>query len=80
MIPKDLTGKDLIKRLKVFGYEPIRQTGSHIRVQTEKNGKHSETIPTHKPLKQGTVKGILKNISTHFNMTLEEFENQLFQK
>jgi predicted RNA binding protein YcfA (HicA-like mRNA interferase family) len=80
MIPKDLTGKDLIKKLKAFGYEPIRQTGSHIRIQTEKSGKHSETIPNHKPLKQGTARGILRNVAIHFNMTLEELENQLFQK
>jgi predicted RNA binding protein YcfA (HicA-like mRNA interferase family) len=36
MIPKDLTDKELIKMLKIFGYVVIRQSGNHIRIQTEK--------------------------------------------
>ena len=50
MIPKDITGKELVKKLGVFGYEAIRQNGSHIRIQTAKNGKHSETVPNHDPI------------------------------
>lgn len=78
MIPKDLTGKDLIKKLKSFGYVAVRQNGSHIRIQTEKNGKHSETVPNHDPLKQGTLRKILKNIANHFDITLEDLESRLF--
>jgi predicted RNA binding protein YcfA (HicA-like mRNA interferase family) len=78
MIPKDITGKELIKRLKVLGYIPIRQNGSHIRVQTEEKGKHSETIPNHDPMRQGTLRKILKNIANHFDLTLDELENMLF--
>jgi predicted RNA binding protein YcfA (HicA-like mRNA interferase family) len=55
MIPRDLTGKELIKRLKSLGYHPIRQSGSHIRIQTDKNGTHSETIPNHAPLKKSNT-------------------------
>jgi predicted RNA binding protein YcfA (HicA-like mRNA interferase family) len=51
MIPKDITGKEFVKRLKTLGYVAIRQNGSHIRVQTEQNGKHSETVPNHDPMK-----------------------------
>ncbi len=78
MLPKDLMGKELVKLLQQLGYVVIRQKGSHIRIQTEKNGKHSETIPNHSPIKQGTLKVILKNISQHFNITLEDLERQLF--
>ena len=80
MIPKDITGQQLIEKLKAFGYEPIRQNGSHIRVQTTQNGKHSETIPNHKPMKEGTVKAILKNVSKHLGMSMEAIEEQLFGK
>jgi predicted RNA binding protein YcfA (HicA-like mRNA interferase family) len=80
MIPKDLTGQQLIKKLKPFGYETIRQNGSHIRIQTAKNGKHSETVPNHKPMREGTVKSILKNIAKHFGLTIDELEEQLFGK
>lgn len=78
--PKDLTGQELIKKLKSFGYEPIRQNGSHIRIQTTKNGKHSETVPNHKPMREGTIKSILKNVANHFGITPEELEKRLFDK
>lgn len=78
MIPKDLTGEELIKKLRVLGYEKVRQKGSHIRVQTMENGRHSETIPNHSPLRGGTLRSILKNIARHFDLTLEELESQLF--
>ena len=80
MILKDITGKELIKRLQLLGYVAVRQNGSHIRVQTEQNGKHSETIPNHDPMKQGTLRKILKNIANHFDLTLEELELMLFVK
>ncbi len=64
-IPRNLTGVDLIKRLKPFGYEVTRQTGSHIRIQTMQNGQHYETIPRHDPIKIGTLNNILKNIAEH---------------
>jgi predicted RNA binding protein YcfA (HicA-like mRNA interferase family) len=35
MLLKNITGQELIKKLKPFGYVVIRQTGSHIRIQTE---------------------------------------------
>ncbi|WP_019987617.1 type II toxin-antitoxin system HicA family toxin [Rudanella lutea] len=77
-IPRDLTGLQLIKCLKPFGYEVVRQTGSHIRIQTWQNGLHFETIPAHDPIKIGTLNAILKNIATHFGLTKDELANQLF--
>lgn len=78
MLPKDLTGKELIKLLRQFGYEVVRQSGSHIRIQTDEKGRHSETIPNHNPLKLGTLKQILKNIAAHLEISLEKLEKRLF--
>ncbi|MFN4146893.1 MAG: type II toxin-antitoxin system HicA family toxin [Runella sp.] len=78
MIPKEITAQELIKKIKKWGYEPVRQKGSHIRIQTLQNGKHSETIPNHKPLKEGTLKTILSNIAKHFELTSQEFIEKLF--
>ncbi|MEQ8584090.1 MAG: type II toxin-antitoxin system HicA family toxin [Marinoscillum sp.] len=47
-LPKDLTGSDLIKLLTTLGYEPTRQTGSHIRLTTRENGTHHITVPNYK--------------------------------
>lgn len=78
MIPKDLAGKELIKLLRQFGYEVVRQNGSHVRIQTNEKGRHSETIPNHNPLKAGTLRQILKNIASHFEISLDELEDRLF--
>jgi predicted RNA binding protein YcfA (HicA-like mRNA interferase family) len=78
-IPRDITGLDLIKRLKPFGYEVVRQTGSHIRIQTMEKGQHYETIPRHDPIKIGTLNNILKNIAEHFGLTKDELAARLFQ-
>ena len=77
-IPRDITANDLLKALKSFGYEIVRQKGSHIRIKTELNGEHYETIPNHKPIKIGTLSGILHNIAEHFDMTKEELMEQIF--
>jgi predicted RNA binding protein YcfA (HicA-like mRNA interferase family) len=76
-IPRDLTAYDLIKFLKPLGYEIIRQKGSHIRIMTQQNGEHQETIPNHKPIKIGTLNSILGNIADHFDITKEELMERI---
>ena len=48
-IPRDIKGEHLTKKLKQFGYEVTRQSGSHIRLTTTTNGEHHITIPAHNP-------------------------------
>ncbi|MCX8493085.1 MAG: type II toxin-antitoxin system HicA family toxin [Chthoniobacterales bacterium] len=36
--PRDVTGSDLVKALKVLGYERVRQEDSHIRLSTQQGG------------------------------------------
>lgn len=71
-VPRDLDADTLIRALAVLGYERVRQTGSHIRVQTLQNGHHSETIPSHSPLKLGTLSAILANIAAHHGLSRDE--------
>ena len=77
-IPRNLSGRDLIKFLKKLGYEQSRQVGSHIRLTTEDNGVHNITIPAHDPIKVGTLSNILKDIAQHFEISKEELINRLF--
>ncbi|HNR55633.1 MAG TPA: type II toxin-antitoxin system HicA family toxin [Flavobacteriales bacterium] len=77
-IPRDLTGKELIKALGKLGYEVTRQSGSHIRLTTSRNGTHHVTIPDHRPIKVGTLSGILGDIATHHQMAREELLTLLF--
>jgi predicted RNA binding protein YcfA (HicA-like mRNA interferase family) len=77
-LPRDLSGEALIKALEKLGYAVNRQTGSHIRLITYKNGEHHITIPNHSPIKIGTLSAILRDIENHFDITREELLNQLF--
>ena len=76
-LPRDLTGLQLVKNLEVLGYQVARQTGSHIRITTLQSGEHHLTIPSHNPLKTGTLSAILNDIAQHFNLTREELLSRL---
>lgn len=76
-IPRDISSKDLIESLKTLGYEITRQKGSHIRMTTTQNGIHHETIPSHHPLKVGTLQAILKSIARHHNLSVQELIKKL---
>ncbi len=79
-LPRDLSGQDLVKTLKKLGYEVTHQTGSQIRLTTQKQGENHITIPAHNPLKIGTLKAILREIGNHFQLNRDELLNQLFGK
>jgi predicted RNA binding protein YcfA (HicA-like mRNA interferase family) len=75
--PRDLSASDLEKALKGLGYEKTRQKGSHIRLTTNLDGVHHETIPNHDPIKIGTLSVILKSIANHHRMTVSELMEKL---
>ena len=77
-IPRDLTGSELIKKLKKFDYLVTRQSGSHIRITTTLNGEHHLTIPNHNPLKIGTLSSILNDVASHLKISKDELLVKLF--
>lgn len=77
-IPRDLSGNNLIKLLKKYGFEATRQSGSHIRITTQVGGEFHITIPDHSPIKIGTLSAILSDIASHLKMSKEEFVKDLF--
>ena len=77
-LPRDLGSDDLVKALKGLGYKETRQTGSHIRLTTAKNGEHHITIPKHKLLRVGTLASILGDVAAHFKMTRDDLYDRLF--
>ena len=57
-----ISGIELIKKLKKLGFVIVRQRGSHIRL--EKNNPLETikiTVPNHTTLKKGTLHHILKS-------------------
>ena len=71
-IPRDLGAGELGKALRGLGYVRVRQEGSHICFTTTVNGTHHVTVPNHRPIKTGTLHGILKSIAVHHKLTVEE--------
>jgi predicted RNA binding protein YcfA (HicA-like mRNA interferase family) len=72
-IPRDIAASDLIRAMRVLGYESVRQDGSHIRLTTTEGGTHHVTVPNHRPLKTGTLLGgVLKPVAAHHKLTIEE--------
>ncbi|RJP33711.1 MAG: type II toxin-antitoxin system HicA family toxin [Candidatus Omnitrophota bacterium] len=77
-LPRNLSGNELANRLVRFGYRITRQTGSHMRLTTEKNGEHHLTIPDHSPLRIGTVSSIINDVATHLGFSRDEIMFRLF--
>ncbi|MFQ5645330.1 MAG: type II toxin-antitoxin system HicA family toxin [bacterium] len=78
-IPRDISGDELAKKLKRFGYDVTRKTGSHMRLTTCECGEHHITIPQHKALRIGTLAEILVDIASHFKIDRETLQKQLFK-
>ena len=77
-IPRNINGSDLVRALRVLGYERVRQDGSHIRLTTSVGGTHHVTIPNHRPLKPGTLLGgVLKPVAAHHKLTVEDLIEKL---
>ena len=72
-VPRDLSGDDLVKKLQTLGYEPTRQTGSHIRLtRAGPEGEHHLTVPRHKALRIGTLNKILTEVSHQLGLSKNE--------
>jgi len=77
-MPRSWTGEDLIRRLRKYGYEPTRQTGSHVRLTRDtENGHHHITIPLHNPLRVGTLNSILGEVADHLGMDRQDLLQNL---
>jgi predicted RNA binding protein YcfA (HicA-like mRNA interferase family) len=61
-----------------FGYELIRQSGSHIRLSTKVAGEHHVTIPAGGPLRVGTLAAILTEVAGHLGIARADLEERLF--
>jgi len=77
-LPRDLSGSDLAQALRKLGYSITRQAGSHLRLTTYEHGEHHLTIPQHTSLRIGTLSAILADVATHFDITREQLQEQLF--
>lgn len=64
---KRLSGDDVIKILKLFGFAVYSQKGSHVKLRrvTSNMEKQTLTIPLHKEMDRGTLKAIFRQASKY---------------
>ena len=79
-LPRNLNGRELAALLsRHYGYEVVRQTGSHLRLQTDTGGVHRVTVPAGGPLRVGTLAAILAEVAEHVGLSRADLENEIFQ-
>jgi predicted RNA binding protein YcfA (HicA-like mRNA interferase family) len=79
-LPRDLSGDQLAVLLRRYGYEVTRQTGSHMRLTTTREGEHHVTIPRHDSLRVGTLSAILSDVAEHLGIPRQALLEALFGK
>jgi predicted RNA binding protein YcfA (HicA-like mRNA interferase family) len=79
-LPRDVSGQQLVGLLRRrYGYAIIRQTGSHMQLASDYTGEiHRITIPSHRPLRIGTLSAILFDVAEYLGLTREELTTELF--
>ena len=77
-IPRDLHGRDLAAALcRRCDYQKVHQVGSHIILQTETPQHHRVSVPDHKPLRIGTLNGILRAVAAAKQVRREDILGSL---
>ncbi len=79
-MPRDISGKDLVKILGKLGYKEIRRTSSHIRLSANISNRlsHNITIPDHNPIKIGTLNNIISDLADNFKIEKKALIEKLF--
>jgi predicted RNA binding protein YcfA (HicA-like mRNA interferase family) len=79
-LPRGISGAELVKKLSRYGYVVSRQTGSHIRLTTTREGEHHVTIPNHSSISVGTLSSILGDVALHCKLSKDHLVAELFEQ
>ena len=77
-LPRAICGMEFAEILKKYDYGISRQTGSHMRLTTLRQGEHHVTIPAHQALKVGTLEGIVHAVADHLQIDKVDLMKALF--
>ncbi len=80
-LPRDLSGRELAKLLRRFGYEVVRQEGSHLRLLSNHRGfPHLITIPDHPELKIGTLRTVIRLVADYLQLESADLVQELLKR
>ncbi len=66
-----VSGEEAIRAFEYFGYERVRQKGSHVRLK--RRSHPSISVPLHSTLKRGLLRGLIRDAG----LTVEQFREGL---
>lgn len=78
-LPRDVGGRELIRKLERMGYVVTRQTGSHVRLTCSLPAQGHITVPVHDALRIGTLAKIIDDVAVQQMMAREALIEKLFQ-
>jgi predicted RNA binding protein YcfA (HicA-like mRNA interferase family) len=58
-LPREVSGKELVRALERIGYRQIRQKGSHVTLVARSPNEHHIVVPLHNPLKLECLQELL---------------------
>ncbi|MDX6406443.1 MAG: hypothetical protein QOH70_3898 [Blastocatellia bacterium] len=65
-----LSGKEIVRTLETFGFQQVRQRGSHVVLKRQtSSGEVGCVVPLHREVAIGTIHGILRQA----RLSVEEF-------
>jgi predicted RNA binding protein YcfA (HicA-like mRNA interferase family) len=71
--PHDVSSERLIRHLvKHWNYRIVRQSGSHVLIESEMPSKHSIPIPNRSAIGLGLFRTILNQVSAAKGVTVED--------
>jgi predicted RNA binding protein YcfA (HicA-like mRNA interferase family) len=78
-LPRDMDSIELINKLKKYGYQTTRQTGSHIRLTSKIKGtEHHITILKHKEIRIGTLGNIVYEVASYLEIDRRTLISEIF--
>ena len=78
-LPRQISGEELARLLKRYGYQITRQTGSHLRLTSKfKGSEHHVTIPAHRDLRIGTLSAVLAEVASYLETERQKLIDELF--
>lgn len=78
-LPRDVSGEDFVRLLRPYGFRPVRQHGSHIRLTAVIDGvERHVTVPRHSGLRVGTLSSIVQQVAGYLGVERDALIDELF--
>lgn len=77
--PRHVSGVDLANGLGRLGYQISHQTGSHMRLTTQRGGEHHLPIPAYEALRASPLSAILGDVAEDPQLSRQQLLGQLFR-